>query len=273
MQLTREERVFRGWMFICAWLFGFGAVLFLFWGDWIPRCINAVSVRFVSLPLYPDTEGVFWRVLSVSMMAMITWVSLALYRDLRANGPLVAVLLISKFCSTALYAAFFVQRHELVCLVGALTDAPFFLVTWALWYAARPGARCLDRTEEQILLALGTATLPRGGAFAEGYDDLAEACLADVRRIISAQDVATRLLTRLALRALDLMPILLTLRLHTLRGLPLQERGAVLAQVETHRSASLRLLLTSLKALVAMPFFNQPGVMRAIGYDPEARVR
>jgi hypothetical protein len=207
------------------------------------------------------------------MMAMITWIALAVYRDLRANGPLVPVLLICKCCSTGLYAVLFVRRHELVYLVGALTDAPFFLITWALWYAARPGARCLDRKEEQILLALGTAMLPRGGAFPEGYEDVEEACLADLRQIVSAQDVTTRLITRVALRTLDLLPILLTWRRHTLRGVPLEERSRLLARLETHRFAPLRLLLVPLKACVVLPFFNQPGVARAIGYDPEARLR
>ena len=273
MQLTSEERVFRAWMFISIGLYGIAGVFFLFWGDWLPRWINAFSARFVNLPLYPDSEGAFWRVLGVSMMAMITWIALAVYRDLHANGPLVSVLLLSKCCSTGLYAVFFIRRHELVYLVGALTDGPLFLITWALWYAARPGARCLDRKEEQILLALGSAMLPRGGAFPEGYGDVEEACLADLRRIVSTQDVTTRLLTRVALRTLDLLPILLTLRLHTLRGVPLEERSRLLTQLETHWFAPFRLLLVALKACVVFPFFNQPSVARAIGYDPEARVR
>jgi hypothetical protein len=273
MQLTREERVFRGWMFICIWLYGIGGGCFLFWGDWVPRWINAFSARFLNLPLYPDAEGMFWRVLGVSMMAMITWIAIAVYRDLRANGALVSVLLLSKFCSTGLYAAFFVQRHELVYLVGALTDAPFFLITWVLWYAARPGARCFDRKEEQILLALGTAMLPSGGPFPEGYGELQEACLGDLRRLISAQDVSTRLVTRIALRTLDLMPILLILRPHTLRGVPIAERSRLLARLEAHSFAPLRMLVVSLKACVVLPFFNQPSVARAIGYDLGARVR
>ena len=272
MELTREERVFRAWMFISIGLYGIAGAFFLFWGDWVPRFINAFSERFVNLPPYPDSEGAFWRVLSVSMMAMITWIALAVYRNLPANRPLVSVLLLSKCCSTGLYAVFFIQRHELVYLVGALTDGPLFLITWALWYAARPGARGLDRKEEQILLALGEAVLPRGGAFPEGYGDVEEACLADLRRIVSAQDVTTRLLTRVALRTLDLLPILLTLRPHTLRGVPLEERGQWLAQLETHWFAPLRMLLFSLKACVVLPFFNQPSVARAVGYDPEARI-
>jgi hypothetical protein len=272
MELTREERVFRAWMFISIGLYGIGGVFFLFWGDWVPWCINAFSARFVNLPLYPDSEGAFWRVLSMSMMAMITWIALAVYRDLHANRPLVSVLLLSKCCSTGLYAVFFMQRHELVYLVGALTDGPLFLITGALWYAAHPGARCFDRKEEQILLALGEALLPRGGAFPEGYGDAEEACLADLRRLISAQTVVMRLFTRGALRTLDLLPILLTLRPHTLRGLPLEERGRLLAQLETHWFAPFRMLLVSLKACVVLPFFNQPSVARAIGYDREARI-
>jgi hypothetical protein len=273
MELTPEERVFRDWMLISIGLYGIAGVFFLFCGDWVPRCINALSARFVNLPLYPDSEGAFWRVLSVSMMAMITWIALAVYRNLPANRPLVSVLLLSKCGSTGLYAVFFMQRHDLVYLVGALTDGPLFLITWALWYAARPGARCFDRKEEQILLALGEAMLPRGGAFPQGYGDVEEACLADLRRLISAQTVVVRLFTRGALRTLDLLPILLTLRPHTLRGMPLEERGRLLAQLEAHWFAPLRMLLVSLKACVVMPFFNQPGVGRAIGYDPEARVR
>ena len=260
-------------MFISIGLYGIAGAFFLFWGDWIPRCINAFSARFANLPLYPESEGVFWRVLSVSMMAMITWIALAVYRDLPANRPLVSVLLLSKGCSTGLYAMYFIQRHELVYLVGALTDGPLFLITWALWYAARSGVRCFDRKEEQILSALGAAMLPGGGAFPEGYGDIEEACLADLRRLVFAQQVATRLFVRVGLRTLDLLPTLLTLRPHTLRGMPLEERTRFLAQLEIHWFTPFRLLLLALKAHTVLPFFNQPSVARAIGYDSETRMR
>jgi hypothetical protein len=271
--LTPEERVFRAWMLVSLGLYGIAGVFFLFWGDWVPRYINAFSARFLNLPLYPESEGAFWRVLSISMMAMITWIVLAVYHDLHANRPLVSVLLLSKCCSTGLYAVFFMQRHELLYLVGALTDGPLFLITWALWYAARPGARCLDRKEEQILLVLGEAMLPGGGAFPAGYGDVAEACLADLRRLVSAQQVTTRLFIRVALRTLDLLPILLTLRPHTLGGVPLEERSRLLAQLETHWFTPFRLLLLALKTHTVLPFFNQPSVARAIGYEPETRMR
>ena len=273
MELTQEERAFRGWMFVSIGLYGIAGAFFLIWGDWVPRCINAFSARSVNLPLYPDSEGAFWRVLSVSMMAMITWIALSVYRDLHANRPLVSVLLLSKCCSTGLYAVFFIQRRELVYLVGVLTDGPLFLITWALWFVARPGARCLDRKEEQILLALGEAILPRGGAFPEGYGDVAGACLADLRRLVSAQQVATRLFTRIVLRTLDLLPMLLTLRPHTLQSVPLEERSRWLARIETHWFAPFRMMLLALKAYTVLPFFNQPSVARAIGYDSEARIR
>lgn len=272
--LTQGERGFRLWMRISFWMYLFGAVFFFVAGKYIPPLINAISARICSLPLYPlpfeAREGAFWLVLSVSMMAMLTWICRAVYMDVRGNGRLVALLLLSKLCSTALYFVLFVKYHYLAYLVGALTDGPIFVLTWGLWFLASPQDKLLNRKEEEILAAVGDALMPRDGAFPLGYLDLQQACLAEVRRMLAAQGPLERVAVRLSLRWVNLAPVFVTLRPARLCGMPPAERSAFLRRAEGHWFLPVRLMVRLVKAHVIMPFFNQPEAMRAIGYNPEA---
>jgi hypothetical protein len=273
--LTPAERRFRVWMLISAWMYALSGLFFLIAGTRIAPFVNAISGKvFPSLSLYPlpgsAPEGAFWRVLSVSMMAMITWICRSAYLDLRRNGRLIPVLLLSKFCSASLYLFFFATRGHLAQLVGFLTDGPLFLMTLALWLPAETGDRFMDGAEEDIIAALGDAFLPRGGAFELGYADVRDKCIADVRKMMAVQPPVTRLGSRILLHALDLSPVFLALRPVTLRNLPVEKRQEFLRRIECHRLAPLRLILFAIKLFVSVPFFNQPEAERAVGYlQPE----
>lgn len=269
------ERVFRIWMLISTCMYVLGCVSFVLIGQFIPPVINSISRAFLPLPLYPlpaDTpEGAFWRVLAVSMMAMITWICAQAYRDPRKHGNLVAVLLVSKGCSTLCYTVFFILYGHLAYIIGFVTDGPIFLITAALWYAAAGGERCLTAGEERILMAIGDAFMPRGGRFAFGYDDAPAPCLADTSRMLSALDMRTMVMIRLSLHLLNWASIPTFRR--RLTSLALHERVQVLTRLEVKRNALLRMVLVTAKVLTIAPFFERPEAIEAVGYDPEGRVR
>jgi hypothetical protein len=268
--LTAAERRFRVWMFISAWMYALAGLFFLVAGSRIAPFVNGVSERFMpALAPYPlpshGGEGAFWLALSLSMMAMITWICRAAYLDLRRNGRLVPVLLLSKFCSTAFYVVFFVAGRQLVHLVGALTDGPLFIATLILWLPASTRDRYMDETEEDILAAIGDALMPRGGAFEAGYADFRKECLADARRMLAAQPTLTRGANRIMLRTIDLMPLVLTLRPTSFRRLPLERRIDILKRIENSRVSIVRLALFAAKLNALLPFFNRPEIEREIG--------
>jgi hypothetical protein len=272
--LTRAEEVFRVWMRISLWTYAFGVVFFLALGAYIPAAINYVSARLFTLPLYPlpltVPEGAFWRALSVSMMAMLTWICGAVCRDQRANANLVPILLVSKFCSTAVFFVLFIMHGHLAYVVGWVTDGPIFLLTAFLWFQALPGANYLARKENDVFVALGNAFLPRGGAFALGYLDLCDAAVADARRMFAAFDWITMVGLRVGLRIVNVAPVLIERRLTTLLSLNDTEREALLMRIETHRWAWVRTLIMVMKVYIVVPFFNQAEAQRAVGYCPES---
>jgi len=273
--LTPAERLLRLWMLISAVMFGFAVPFFLFAGVYIVPVINAISARIIpSLPLYPlpegNLEGAFWRVLSVSMMAMLTWACCMIYKDVRRNNRIVVVILLSKFCSTACYAGLFLSNPYLAFLVGALTDGPIFLLTLVLWYVAKAGDRFIDEKEEEIFIAIGDAFIPRGGAFDLGFLDKRDECLAILRRFLAVQDAVTVLSFRIALRALNLTPVYLNLRCQSLLTIPPKERSSYIERIETNSFAPIIAMVLLAKTYVVVPFFNLPDVHKAIGYDQEA---
>jgi len=268
--LTRAERAFRAWMLICAIMFLFAVPLFLFAGVWIVPAINLISAKLLPLPLYPlppsGLEGAFWRVLGVSMMAMLTWACLRVWSDVRRYGWVVGVVLISKLCSSVCYLSFFLIHHEFAYLVGVLTDGPIFLITLVLWFGAAPGNKFLSQKEESILTILGDAILPRGGAFRVGYQDLQAECLADTRRILATMDPLTLLGFRFMLRGLNLTPLFVARRAQTVLTMHPNERAAFLIRLEEHRGVFAHMMIIAAKMLVLLPFFNQRAGEEAVGY-------
>ncbi|MFA6451692.1 MAG: hypothetical protein WCX65_19630, partial [bacterium] len=235
--LTRAERRFRVWMFISAWMYAGAGLCFLFGGGLIVGGVNAFSARFFpALPLYPlpgaSPEGKFWLVLSLSMMAMITYICRSAYLDLRRNARLVPILLLSKFCSSVFYMSFFIAYGHLANLVGFFTDGPLFLATLALWLPAAVGDRYIPEVEEDIIASFGEAMFPRGGAFEAGYMDFREECIADARRLFSMQYPPSRIGSRIMFRVLDMSPMFMMLRPVTFRRLSIEKRQQLLMRFE-----------------------------------------
>ena len=264
-------------MLISAVIFGFAVPFFFFGGAWIAPVINIVSAHLCPLPLYPippdGVEGAFWRVLGVSMMSMLTWTCWKIYLDVRQYSHLTPIILISKCCSTSLYFVLFCSNHYLAYLIGALTDGPIFVLTWLLWYMARPADRCLDPREEDIVLAIGDALVPPGGAFTAGFLDLRGECLADIRRSLGSLAPLSLCGTRLLVRVLNVAPILAGLSLGTLLGASREKRSALLARLERHRWWLFRAMVLAVKTVVLLALFNRPELSGAVGYDPDGRIK
>lgn len=276
--LTAAERRFRVWMYISAWMYAAAGLVFLFAGDLIVNFFNFVTDEYLtmfapySLPA-EGGEGAFWLVLSLSMMAMITWICRAACLDIRRNGRLVHVLLLSKFCSSVLYLGFFVKTGQMAHLVGFATDFPIFLVTTALWIPAAAGDRYIDETEENVLVAMGETILPRGGAFECGYADFRESCLADARRMFEKQDPAALAVCRAMIRIFDVLPIVHFRRLRTFRRLSPRQRLEFLSWVENNRLSALREMFTAMRMFIVFPFFNNEGAAQAVGFVPAEDAR
>lgn len=270
--LTPAEERFRLWMYVSAWMYAVAGTFFLVAGRLIAPFVNGAAARFsLALPPYPlpsdGHEGAFWLVLSLSMMAMITYICRAAYINIRRNANLIPILLLSKFCSSALYLGFFIATGNMVHLVGMLTDGPLFLATLLLWIPASPGALYLDQTEEDIYLAVGEAIVPRGGAFEAGFEDYRNECMADARRLFAALSPVALVVFRLMLRLIDFLPLFLTRRFCTFRRLPMAERQAFMLRMEHHPNAVVRMSFFAVKLDALMPLFNQPDMEHITGWD------
>lgn len=277
VKLLPAERAFRTWMLLSAIMFAFAVPFFFLGGVWIVPVINAISSHLCPLPLYPlppdGMEGAFWRVLAVSMMTMLTWSCWKIYSDVRRYNHLTPIILLSKCCSTSLYLVLFASHHHLAYLIGALTDGPIFLLTFLLWYLARPADHCLDPREERIVAAVGDALVPPGGAFSAGFLDHRDGCFADIRRTLGSLTPVSLFGTRLLIRMVNVAPILAGLRFGTFLSAPCTERSALLMRLEGHRWWPFRVMIMAVKTITLMAFFNQPEVAQAVGYDPEAGIR
>lgn len=135
-------------MGVYAMLFAGGALLFLFFGAMLLENINS-GAGFLGLRQLNSESGLFWRILTVSMMTNITVLSFLLWKDPFANRILFLPLIFCKFTSSLLGILLFAARAILpasltpegtgsfAVLVIFITDFP--LGAWALYlYRKRP---------------------------------------------------------------------------------------------------------------------------------------
>jgi hypothetical protein len=264
---TQAERVFRSWMLVSIGMYSVGAVGFLVIGGWIPGLLESLVGRPLGFSAYPAlVEGAFWRALAVSMMAMITWISWQSWRDPRANANLVPILLLSKACSTGVYFIYFLKDGAFPYLLGMFTDGPIFVVTAFLWWMSLPGPRILSGAERRTLETLGDTLLPTGGAFPTGYRDHADACAADIARLLSAQPWFMLAYVRLWLHALEYAPFWRLRRCVRLHDLPREARTHLLEALEASGNLLVRKGIFLIKAMCVLPFFERSEACEAVGY-------
>jgi len=139
-ELTREERQLATLMRCWTWFFGFGAVAFLLFGDWILYSGNYFSVEIMKwkLPAMPLPVEKFWLALTVSLMVTITSICRYIAKDVRTNIFLTSFLLVSKLTSTlVMLSAFFWDRPYFNYLLGSVfCDGPIFVITLVFYRRA-----------------------------------------------------------------------------------------------------------------------------------------
>lgn len=262
---------FRIWMYISAWMYAISGTFFLFYGAKLSGLFNNVFSQILpaSTP-YPlpvsGVEGAMWLTLSVSMMSMITWICRSCYLDPVNNGKLVPVLLLSKFMSSTLYLAWFINTMNIPYLLGWSTDGLLFIVTLIIWIPASDCGKNLSDTEAEIVAAIGDAMVPEGGSVSMGFASVSDECIVDIRRLLGHMDVASRVSVRMMIRFIDAYPIFM-FRLKTFRRLTTQERQEALKRLDHHRIAPLRSIIVAVRVVIVNPFFNRPDAANAVGYD------
>lgn len=134
--LTAPERQTRALMGVYTVLFaGTGAAMALA-PDFVVDSLNLIS-RWVtpSLTEAPHDRGRLWVSLTVAMMAMISYISAANWRDVRAHRGMIPVLILSKGVSSAMGLGWFLagETRYFADLAAFLTDFPLFVIT-AVFY-------------------------------------------------------------------------------------------------------------------------------------------
>ncbi len=266
-QLTPAEKRFYLWMRLSFWMYMLGLPLFLLLGRQVAAFLNGLPGSLLQAPPWPPAghgmEVLFWQVLGVSLMAILALLCLYIARDVRRYGPMIIALLAAKLVSTVCYAALFAASGNLAYLVGVLTDGGIFLLSWGLWFFAAPADRFLDAAETRVLTAIGDALLPQGGPYPEGYKDVQEDCLEGTRQFLAAQPAVQVTMTRLMLRAMDVLPLIMG-RFHRFHRLDASARTAIFERLEQSRFSSLRMMAVALKLYVVTPFFNLPEMVERI---------
>jgi len=263
------ELWFRRCMLLCSVAFGVTGLVFLAVGGVLPGWLDTLGTGrslMARYPVPPGGEGAFWRVLAVSMMAMLTWSSWILFRDPRGNRSWVHLILLSKFVSSSLYFAFFLKTGQFPHLVGWLTDGFLFAAILGLWIPASPGKEVFTPREKRILRAVGEACVPRGGAFRDGYADHAEACMEQAQRLVSGQSLPTQVASRMLLRVMDFSPVLTGVSLRRLRNLDMERRIRSIERMEGHPLHWLRWPVFSTKLNVLLPFLSLKEVQSEMGF-------
>ena len=140
--LHPEERHLSLALGIQSLLFAGATLLFAFFAHPLLASINRISLALVpgSQPI-PDSPERFWFALALSMMAMITYIGAMGWWDVRRYLPLVPVLLISKFASSAVGLSLSLSQWCPAYLAIPATDFPIFVVTWILYRRVTRNAR------------------------------------------------------------------------------------------------------------------------------------
>lgn len=137
MWLTLQERqliwLLRWWVGV---FFGTAVVFALFpseliyWLNIIGKTIFHWRFEWLS----PPTEH-FWQVLSVSLLAVLTFVAFEAQRDIRQNFSFIRIIILSKIVTTlGFLIAFIYDGAYFVYLAGMVIDLIILLLTWFCYH-------------------------------------------------------------------------------------------------------------------------------------------
>ncbi len=137
---SSAENFLKNTMGVLALVFLVALLVFALAPDGLIRVLNGIGKVFGMEPArlvseFPEQANFryvphrLWLVLSLSLMATITYISYLIWRNPRKHMALVPVILLSKLASS-LFALiyFFAQQRYFVNLVAFITDFPIFLI-------------------------------------------------------------------------------------------------------------------------------------------------
>ena len=130
--MTPGMSALRTWMIVSAVIYAGGGASFLLGQNLLLENLNRVSSFLFKdrLPLLPLSGEKFWLTLTGSMMLMLVALCLFAAYDPARYRAMVAVILLSKACSSGQYLYYFLkEKRYFAYAVGLLTDGPHFLIT------------------------------------------------------------------------------------------------------------------------------------------------
>jgi len=136
---TKQERNFLTLIRIWTVLFLLATTVFALAPDWLLLYVNAIGRSIFGwreTVLLPGNER-FWVVLSVSMLATLTYICFVTQHDFLRNMDYAKAIIVSKLVSTLGFIfCFAALEQRFIYLVGALVDGMIFLITWYSYNAA-----------------------------------------------------------------------------------------------------------------------------------------
>lgn len=136
---TKQERHLIALLRVWTVVFLGAGVLFAVAPDWTIRYIEKIGsgvFGWTSSLVELGTER-FWLVLTVSLMATLTYLAYKAQSDLLRHTGSVRALLLAKFASTAGFVVCFLTvQKSFIYLTGAVIDGCILIITAVLYHAA-----------------------------------------------------------------------------------------------------------------------------------------
>lgn len=88
-------------------------------------------------PSIPVSGESFWRILAVSLTAVLTVLSMSAARDVRRNLDRVPYIILAKGVTTLGFLVAYLGIHYFAYFVGLVVDGMIFLLTWYCYSGAR----------------------------------------------------------------------------------------------------------------------------------------
>ena len=137
--LTKQERHLLALLRVWLVVFLGAGILFAAAPDWTLDYIHKLGsglFGWKSPQLQPNAER-FWLVLSVSLMATLTYLTYKAQSNLPRYISYTSVILIAKLVSTTGFAVcFFTAERSFLYLTGAIVDGLIFFITFVLYRSA-----------------------------------------------------------------------------------------------------------------------------------------
>lgn len=137
--LTKQERSFLAIIRIWMILFFLATILFIILPDTTLNYLTAIGRGIFGWSEPTITLGAerFWCVLTIALLATLTYLCFEAQRDFLRNIDYAKFIIVAKFVSTVGFVGCLIfYEHRFFYLVGALVDGLIFSITWYYYNAA-----------------------------------------------------------------------------------------------------------------------------------------